>query len=273
MTQPSAYPPAASFRPASGWQFDGAPQRASTRPTSPSVPVAAIVLASLGLVLHGAQGIATVAPLVDLDIVSVARILAIWLPTMTLIALGIATSARSLVMTIALSATTLVVTILVVVFAGVGTIAWWEMLAVVPLVVALIGGVLSWSGLASDRAAAATTGWIVVLSAVVLHALLVVVGPVASSAVASLGPYLLNAVPVQVLGVAAIVATAVSRRTGLGTMIVGVAFVLLAAGLVLGPLVSTATSVEPNVGVLVVAIVRFLLVAGAGVLVLLAPRR
>lgn len=273
MSQPSAYPPEASFRPASGWQFEASGHQAAPRPSPAGIPTIAIALAALGLVLHGAQGIATVAPLVDLDAAVVARVLAIWSPTVALIALGLATAARSLVMTAIMTVATLAVAVLVVVFAGAGTIAWWETLAIIPLILGLAGGALSWMGLAADRTALASAGWIVVLTAVTLHAALVVVGPIVSGAIADIGSYLVNAAPVQVLGIAAIVAVSVSHGARAAAIGAGAILALLAFGLLVGPVLVAAASVEPNVGVLVVTAIRFLLVAAAGVLVILHAAR
>ena len=215
MTQPSASPPVSSFRPASGWQFQErpAPRTAPRAAASDVVSPLALALAIVGLLLHGVQGIVTVAPFVALDVAVVLRVLAIWAPTVVLISLGLAVAGRSTPLVGATTVLTAIAAVLVAVFGMLGTIAWWESLAIVPVLIALVGGVLAWIGIATGRSSLELVGLVVVAGGVLLHALLVLISPIASGRIADVGAFAINGVPVQVLGILAILACAVARRS------------------------------------------------------------
>ena len=273
MTQPSASPPVSSFRPASGWQFDAAPPVAPRSVARDVVSPVAVSLAIVGLLLHGLQGVVTVAPFVELDAAVVLRVLAIWAPTVVLISLGLAVASRSTPLAGTMTVLTVATAALIAVFGVLGSIAWWESLAIVPVLIALVGGALAWIGITTGRAALDLVGLIVVVGAVVLHALLVVVSPLASGRIADVGAFAINGIPVQVLGVAAIVACAVARTSRTAVVATAVVLMVLALGILVGPLVTAVGSVEPNVGVLVVTVVRVVLIALGGALLLRTARR
>ncbi|WP_144719819.1 hypothetical protein [Agrococcus jejuensis] len=266
MTQPSAYPPAASFRPASGWQFDGASAPVAATPSRRTSLVPGIVLV-VAFLLIGSQGAASTLSVGLPSAGDLAVTIALWSTSGVVLATLFAVASRVVWLAVAAGIAALADAIAIAVLLAIGSATGWDAVQLVPILLAVAAAAfVALSGRdAQGRAALLIAAGAVALFYVTAAAVQVL----RSGDAGDLAMTLARSMPIAILAIAAALALHGARSR----IVPAVLLWALAASLLGAPLLATLAGSPPVLASMLVLVLRVLLVAGAGVLVLLASRR
>ncbi|SDH30586.1 hypothetical protein [Agrococcus jejuensis] len=271
MSQPSAYPPAASFRPASGWQFGEQPPQPVARTVALPALTATVLVVAAYLVM--VQGIVAVVTVSDAAPDAVVRTAFTWLAGGAALAVLFALPSRSLPLLVATGAIALVDAIAYVVLGAMGlTGAYDPAIVAVALLLSAAAAAIGVASVAASKASLMTP-------AIVLGAL----GVVAFYGISIVSPILVNGVVDQTLSTAgrtvpvaalAVAAGVLLHRTdGALGVLAGAVLGVFGLSLAIAPVVSAILGTPPAAGSIVVVVLRVALVLAAAALVVVQSRR